>query len=147
MKRAHFVLEHLYYPNANVEANYNFKRDCTEAEAQEPQAKIFIAPREKSHAINMSMQLIVPNESAADPYQIDLLVVGHFSGDPASVTEKDFVNQVVISGPNLLYGAARERIMSMTTRSAWGEYILPAVVFDPEDFISPEDPNPEDESQ
>lgn len=146
MKRANFVLDHLYYPNASVEANYNFKRDYTETEAQDPQAKIFIAPRDQSHAINMSMQLIIRNESQADPYEINLLVVGHFSGDPAAASEKDFVNQVVISGPNLLYGAARERIMSMTTRSAWGEYILPAVVFEPEDFISPDDAEPEAES-
>lgn len=147
MKRANFVLEHLYYPNATVKANHNFNRDYTEAEAQDPQPKIYIAPREHSHAIRMSMQIVVPIESPADPYEIDLLIVGYFSGDPASVSEKDFVDQAVFSGPNILYGAARERIMSMTTRSAWGEYALPAIVFETEDFISPSDnPDPEIEN-
>lgn len=146
MKRANFVLEHLYYPNCTVKANYNYKRDYTETEAQDPQSKIFIAPRDQSHAIHMSMQLIIPSESPADPYEIDLLVIGHFSGDPASVSEKDFVNLAVTSGPNLLYGAARERIMAMTSLSAWGGYIIPAIVFEPEDFISPDDPDPEAES-
>lgn len=142
MKRANFVLEHLYYPNATVKANYNFKRDYTEAEAQDPQPKIFIAPRDNSHAIQMSMHIIVPSESQADPYEIDLLVIGYFSADASAVSEKDFVDQAVISAPNILYGAARERIMSMTIRSAWGEYILPAVVFDPEDFIVHSDNSP-----
>lgn len=146
MKRANFVLEHLYYPTATVKANYNFKRDFTETEAQDPQPKIFIAPREESHAIQMSMHIVVPSDSPADPYEIDLLVIGLLSGDSSTVSEKDFVDQAVISGPNLLYGAARERIMSMTTRSAWGEYILPPIVFEADDFISPTEPDPKTES-
>lgn len=133
MKRAKFTLDHLYYPSASVKANYNFNRKHTDTEPQEPQSNIYIAPRDQDHSIQMSLQVVVQSDSPADPYDIDLLIVGNFSGDP-SLDPKEFAEQAVMSGPNILYGAARERIMSLTSRSAWGEYILPAVVFEPSDF-------------
>lgn len=139
MKRAKFTLEHLFYPSASVKANYNFNRKHTDTEPQEPQSNIYMAPRDQEHSIQMSLQVVVQSDSPADPYDIDLLIVGHFSGDP-SLDPKEFAEQTVMSGPNILYGAARERIMSLTSRSAWGEYVLPAVVFEPSDFTFTEPP-------
>lgn len=138
MKRAKFTLDYLFYPNASVKANYNFKRNNTDTTPNEPVVKVFIAPRDNENQVQMSLSVVVQGESPADPYDIDILIVGHFAGD-GSIASDEFSEQVVISGPNILYGAVRERIMSLTSRSAWGEYILPAVVFEPSDFTFPDD--------
>ena len=83
------------------------------------------------------LELEKPIESESDAYEIRALSVGRFQTSPETPSE---TQQAIImhSAPNILYGALREHIISMTSRGPWSEYYLPAVIIDPEDFATDE---------
>lgn len=67
-------------------------------------------------------------EGAVAPYAISLEVVGTFtvvSGFPEEEREK----LLQINGCSMLFGMAREFLMSITARGPWGGFMLPTVSF------------------
>lgn len=133
MKRASFSLEHIFYPEASIKANFGYLRSHEETPPSEPQVKIFIGAEDKDNAFHMGLQFHIEAVSPADPYQIDVMVIGRFLGDP-SMDPTEQAKIIVQSGPNILYGALRDYVVTLTSKSAWNEYLLPPVVFEPSDF-------------
>lgn len=141
MQIASFTLEHFFYAETTVKANIEFKRTHDEP-ASEPQVSITIPEQVASDdsgesVLQMALGVTVSITSPADPYEIAILAVGRFKSSP-SLSAQELLQQVVLSGPHMLYSATREYILGLTSRSAWGEFNLPAVVFGPEDFRKPD---------
>ncbi|SEI99314.1 Preprotein translocase subunit SecB [Azotobacter beijerinckii] len=134
MKRAKFTLEHIFYPEVSVKANAAYDRD-TEDTPNDPQVKIRVGVADEDNSFTMILRLVLDVTSPADPYDINLLVVGRFIGD-ASLTQEEQIKVIVKSGPNILYGAARDYVATLTSKSAWSELMLPPVIFDPSDFAT-----------
>lgn len=140
MQKAAFALEQVFYPETTVKANIEFKRNHDEP-ASEPVVSITIPQQisleDDKPVLQVVLAVEVPAASPSDPYEIAILTVGRFKSSQQLSTQ-EFVQAVVFSGPNMLYSATREHILSITSRSAWGEYNLPAIIFGPEDFRMPE---------
>lgn len=145
MKPANFTLEKIYYPTLSIRANPEYVWDVPETEPAEPLVRIYMTPTDEPNHYNMSLNVTVNINSNTDRYEIDALAVGHFSTSGGNDLES--AKPIALSGPNMLYGAIRDQIMTFTNRSAWGEYILPAVIFEPADFHFPEEEAEVDESE
>lgn len=140
MQIAAFTLEHVFYAETTVKANIEFKRDHDEP-ASAPGVNFSIpvqaGEEDGKPILQMVLTVEVPVASPADRYEIATLTVGRFKSSP-ELAIPEFVQHVVSSGPNMLYSATREHILSITSRSAWGEYNLPAIIIGPEDFRKPD---------
>lgn len=132
MKRAGFTLETLFYPETSVKANTAYNREAQDTPS-DPQVKIFFAADGAENSFTMGLRLDLEASSPADPYNINLFAVGRFIGD-ASLTLEEQAKLILQSGPNILYGAARDHVFTLTSKSAWNEFFLPPIVFDPSDF-------------
>jgi|SRR5690606_26427356 len=139
MKTAAFTLEHIFYPETTVKANIDYDREH-DTPPSEPEVKITIPQHvgdQEDPILQIVLTVAVSAASPSDRYEIAVLCVGRFKSSE-DISFQDFAKQVIVSGPNMLYSAAREHVLGLTSRSAWGEFNLPAVVFDPDDFHRPE---------
>jgi len=62
------------------------------------------------------------------PYKIDIGVVGLFTATEKIKTE-DRNNVVTVNGASILYGAIREQVATLTSRSYLGSMVLPTMDF------------------
>jgi preprotein translocase subunit SecB len=67
-------------------------------------------------------------EGKPAPYNLAVEMIGYFSVDPAiPVAERKSI--VIINGASLLFGAIREMVTTLSSRSARGVIVLPTVNF------------------
>lgn len=73
---------------------------------------------------------IVPVQvgDASPPYELEVEVIGFFTVNP-SFERPDIDRLVQVNGASLLYSAAREYVMTVTSRGPWGPFLLPTVNF------------------
>lgn len=71
--------------------------------------------------------LRAPDGTGTLPYDVAFQVVGQFSVLDPSFPDKEKLLR--INGTSILYSAAREMILIMTSRGPWGPYQLPTVNF------------------
>lgn len=136
MQAAKFTLENIFYPETVIKANINFNRSHKDDEPNLPQAKIYIHTPDDDAAVSIAMRIVVAATSPADPYDVEVTAVGRFLPDQSENTNISMQN-IFNSAPNILYGAAREHILQVTSRSAWNELMLGPVVFEPDDYQLP----------
>ncbi|WP_315807504.1 hypothetical protein [Pseudomonas sp. C9-3] len=134
MKSAGFLLESLFFMEFQVNANPDFDFDSNDPVA-EPHVKVFFHSRD-DRTLQMGLGYKVEIENSSDPYYINCLIVGNFIVDD-DVPEPERAKKVAFSGPNMLYGSLRNQIATLTANSAWGQIIIPPVIFGPEDFYQP----------
>lgn len=142
MQTAAFTLEHLFYPETTVKANFDFQRGY-DAPFSEPEVTVTIPQQvggSEQPVLQVMLTIFVRVASPADAYEIATVTVGRFISN-GTLTTQEFVQQVILSAPNILYSSTREHILGITSRSAWGEFTLPAIVFGPEDFRRPDNDN------
>lgn len=132
MLAANFTLDIIFYPETSIKANINFERNYTKEEPSAAQAKIYVNKLD-STSVNISMRVIVPAASPADPYDIDVMAVGRFSIKDDEKREERFAHAIV-NAPNIIYGAIREHVLGITARSAWNELNLGPVTFEADDY-------------
>jgi preprotein translocase subunit SecB len=69
-----------------------------------------------------------PNANENVPYGFSIEIVGFFGVHP-KWPKNQIETLVKINGPAILYSAAREIIVQITSRGPWGPMLLPAVNF------------------
>lgn len=77
----------------------------------------------------VNLNVAISNETDTHaPYKIDLGVVGLFNiSEKIEIEERN--NIVTVNGASLLYGAIREQISTLTSRSYLGTMVLPTMDF------------------
>lgn len=66
------------------------------------------------------------DESAKIPYAIHVVVVGLFTVDKSFPEQEKLLR---VTGASMLYSAAREFIITITSRGPWSQVIIPTVSF------------------
>jgi len=62
------------------------------------------------------------------PYAISIHIIGYFRVDPEF--EHDHLEHLVrINGASVLYSAARDFVLTLTSRGPWGQLMLPTINF------------------
>ena len=119
-------LEHYFFPVVHVEANPDFTQEHEiglnlgiNVNVQKSNAK------ENLWIAEMDIQLDA-KEGKHTPYLIRLKVTGYFKVDK-DVPEKDIKHLVKITGGSLLYSAAREYLLILTSRGPFQPLSLPTV--------------------
>ncbi len=124
-------LEQCFFPEVTVKAVAGFQADTPPE--QDP-VRLMVTPEVRHNRedpllwlVNLRV-LLEPSEPGRFPYQIDLLAVGLFRLDP-TVPEAQRQRLVTINGCSMVYGAAREFLLTVTGRGPWGACQLPTHSF------------------
>lgn len=131
MKKPNFALEALFYPEISVKANPEYDSSSQEQET-EPVSRVFFN-KTSENTYQVGVGIALAKEVSSDPYSVEALGLGVFSVDE-SLEEEDRLKTIIKNGPNLVYGGLREFIATVTGRGPYGEYFLPATIFEPSDF-------------
>lgn len=79
----------------------------------------------------VSVRLKIGNtEGKIAPYTLNIAVSGLFKWLPKDTTPEQRKDLTVVNGATILYGAIREMTLNITSRSASGPILLPAVNFE-----------------
>lgn len=142
MKAPKFALDVLFYPEVSVNSNPDYDAESEESPS-EPKARVFINKKD-DRTFQVGVGVIVPKEVNSDQCSVDVLGIGVFSFSP-DLSEEEKTQILVSNGPNLVYGGIREMVAMISGRGPWGEYYLPARVFEPTDFDFGSSKNEDDE--
>ncbi len=133
MKNAGFSLERLFFTEMQVQANFKY-RSGSEETTTEPRLKLFFNHRENK-TYQLGLRYCQDTETSADSYTLNFHLIGTFTFNH-DVPEEECPKRVALNGPAILYGALREQIITMTSRSVWGSVVIPPCIFGPEDFFA-----------
>jgi len=78
------------------------------------------------YQVTLSISVLPDDDNARIPYSIDLIAVGLFS---VNDQVDDPVRMLKINGASILYSAAREFIITITSRGPWPHFVLPTASF------------------
>lgn len=131
MKKPLFALETLFYPEVSTKANTDYDSSSLEQQT-DPVARVFVN-KTGSNKYQIGVGIILAKEVNSDPYSLEILGLGVFNIDE-SLSEEEQLKLIAKNGPNLVYGGIREFIATVTGRGPYGEYFLPATIFEPGDF-------------
>jgi preprotein translocase subunit SecB len=123
-----------FYPAVSVAADAEFKpgKDIAPPNIE---VKVSVDHVENNtYQVAMEIALGPENEEKRQPYAIELIAIGIFHVDP------DFPNPeklLRLNGAAILYGAAREFIITITSRGPWGPVTVPSISFLRSEDIKP----------
>lgn len=133
-------LKHYFFPQIFVEAVKEYgaqtenKEVVLEPIVQTGLQKNKNDPAEFGVSLRISLE---PSEGRITPYKIKLHVVGSFA--VSDTVPKAYREQVAATnGSQILYGAARDLLVTLTARGPWRPLFLPAIVFS--DLMKKESP-------
>lgn len=88
------------------------------------------------NVLNFMIRIELEEFTEADPYEFTIEVFGEFSVNPetSETSDKD-VAAAAMNAAHVLYGAARDRLLTLTSVSPWGAFFLPPRVFSTEEWI------------
>lgn len=131
--------ENIVFDNVSVQVEYDDEKNCIAApdfDFQDVEFECGISHSdEKDHEDGItsrlvSVQIRLNNCSGKKtPYKIDIKVSGIFRWLLKSTSPVERKNLVVVNGATILYGAIREMVLSITSRSVAGALTLPSFNF------------------
>lgn len=134
MKKVGFQLDHYFYTEAAIKANIEYESSSTE-ERSAPNVQVFMSRGDDKFHMGLKYQLEASTSS--DPYNLKFMLAASFTGD-SELSEDEQAKQIAFSGPNMLYGILRDTINTLSLKCVWDEFIIPPVIFEPDDFASPQ---------
>ncbi len=137
MKRAKFTLNHLFYPEISVTSNPEFDPKAKESPT-EPTIQMLLHKTDENQ-YQLGLRLNLDGEISADRYTISAFGVANFTVD-SDIDEDQQARLITQSGPNIVYGAMRDHLATVTGRCPWGEYYLQPKIIEPEDFVPDGEP-------
>ena len=127
-------LDTYFFPVVSVHADPQFQQDT---DLVEPYylTKVGVEHEPDNNRYQVVLEIISEPESdeKRQAYSIHLVAIGFFRVDPS--WPNDPIKILRINGASILYGAAREFLITITARGPWGQIILPSVSFMKEDDI------------
>lgn len=116
-----------FFPAVAVAADPNFNPDNDTVEP-EVEVNIGVARDEEndSYEVALEISLEAENEKKKQPYSISLVAIGIFQVAPDFPDPDKLLR---LNGASIIYGAAREFIITITSRGPWGQVMLPSISF------------------
>jgi preprotein translocase subunit SecB len=137
MKHAKFTLNQLFYPEISVDANPEYDPNAQESPT-EPTIKMMVHKTD-ANRYQLGMRLNLEGEIASDRYTIEIFGVANFTVD-GDLNEDQQARLIAQSGPNIVYGAMRDHLATVTARCPWGEYYLQPKIIEADDFLPDSEP-------
>ncbi|MDU9047948.1 MAG: protein-export chaperone SecB [Candidatus Electrothrix sp. Rat3] len=120
------VIEY-FFPFVQVSADPEFESG-SEKLAIDCQTKVALDfdPDEKVHQVTLEITVMPESEDEKIPYAIHLIAVGLFQVDDEWDNKEKLLQ---VNGASILYSAAREFIITVSSRGPWPPAVLPATSF------------------
>jgi len=132
-------LERYFFPVVNVEADPDFDP------SQKPElglTAVIHKDKVKGELRRWVVQLdvtVAPKEKGPFTYKAFLKVIGFFNVS-AEMREEEIPSFVEVNGGSILFSAAREYLLILTSRGPWPPLALPTVRIVPDELKAPEMP-------
>lgn len=111
--------------NEEITRGFDFNGVCI----REVTETILVEEESDSSIYRVILRIAIENEEGKKaPYQVDICAYGDFHVNE-KVPAEDRPNLVTVNGCSMLYGAIRELVMTLTSRSSHGMLTLPSVNF------------------
>lgn len=122
-------LKKYFFPFVQVAADAEYEPTESEIELN-LEIKTSIEPDESNHIFQVVLEIIAEPEDEKNkiPYSIHLITIGLFTVDEKFPDKEKLLR---VTGASMLYSAAREFIITITSRGPWSPVIIPTVSFLP----------------
>lgn len=133
----------------SIEPNENFNDGNTQEKFSVKTIKTHRVHKDdpKKSFITLDISVLPDAEDESSfPYKLSLSIMGFFEVEE-SFFEKDQGKIADINGSSILYGAAREFILSITARGRFGSFTLPTTTFIPRKDISKKELEPQSDEK
>ena len=116
-----------FFPAVTVAADPEFNSE-KDNEAPDLKVKVSVEHVEENntHQVALDISLGPASEDKMQPYSINLIAIGIFHVDPDFPDPEKLLR---LNGAAILYGAAREFIITVTSRGPWGQVTIPSISF------------------
>ena len=123
-------LEKYFYPSVSVKADPEFKPEKKGFSGRlNVKTKLTcFSTAERKWEVLLKIKTVPDLESPHIPYQLEFEVAGNFRVSP-DFPEGEMKELVRLAGSSMLYSAAREFILIITSRGPFGGLSLPAISF------------------
>lgn len=121
-------LDKYFFPVAQSLADPQFKANGGTISEFHPEIKLNYKAPEKGnlHQVALEISVMPEDEESLLPYTVSIVVVGMFR---VAEDWDDPVKMILVNGASILYSAAREFIITITSRGPWSPLIIPAYNF------------------
>lgn len=120
-------LEEYFFPVIQTIADADYDMDQGDNSIPPPEIKVNCKHgKENIYQVTVNISLVPEDEENLIPYTLDIIAVGIFRID------KDWPDPeklAIVNGGSILYSAARELIITVTSRGPWGAVTLPTFSF------------------
>lgn len=121
-----------FFPSVSVAADPQFN---PEDKRFEPDLKVKVGVEREndnnSYQVALDISFEPESEEKSYPYSVHLVAIGIFKVAPDFPDPEKLLR---ITGASIIYGAAREFVITITSRGPWGPVMLPSI-----SFMQPED--------
>lgn len=123
-----------FYPAVTVAADAEFEPGKDTA-TPNIEVKVSVDHVENNtYQVGLEIALGPENDEKRQPYAIELIAIGIFHVDPDFPDPEKLLR---LNGAAILYGAAREFIITITSRGPWGPVTIPSISFLRSEDIKP----------
>ncbi len=122
----HLKLEQYFFPYIQVAADPTCE-DTSKVNDIDYEVKVSLAKNdeEEKYQLTLEIESFPENDDNKQPYSIHVVVIGIFQVVDWPEPEK----LLLINGASILYSAAREFIITTSSRGPWGPLTLPVYSF------------------
>lgn len=134
------VVESYFFPHVNVTADPQYKPTGQAEKTPHFDIKVSAedSPQNGIRQVVVEIYSAAENEDEHQAYTVDLVCIGLFKVAPDYPEPEKLLR---ISGAAMLYSAAREFLLTITSRGPWGALTLPMASFIPRQQESENDPD------
>jgi len=128
-----------FYPAVSVAADAEFNPDT---DTSPPHIEVKVSAdhvENNTYQVALEITLGPDNDENRQPYAIQLIAIGIFHVDPDFPDPEKLMR---LNGATILYGAAREFLITITSRGPWGAVTVPSI-----SFFKPEDTKQKEATQ
>ena len=121
-------LEGYFYPRIIIKADPKYKPSNGKRDVEIDIKSKFSLRSEQERTWQVIIFIKTIRNKGSIPYDIEIQSVGFFKV-ALDYPEDEMEKLVEIGGPSILYSAARDFILTITSRGPWGELLIPSITF------------------
>lgn len=123
------TVKEYFFPFVQVSADAEYTPGSPQSNP-DFETKVFVDhnPDNGVYQVNLEITAFPVNEKDNTPYSVHLIAVGLFT---VGKDVPDPVKLLEITGASILYSAAREFLITITSRGPWPPFFLPTISFMP----------------